>query len=180
MKDWMKKISVSVVLAVCELLLGLSMLIDPTGLASIVIIVTGVLLILLGGLHLYQYMRLPKEEAAQTWKLATGAGILAVGISFVTNQHWMVQMLGTLTTLYGILILTSAFMKLQIGVDALRGKHPFWYLMVISFVFSAVLATLLFFNPFRDSVWIVSGIVLIALAVLDAAYFILGRKNKEQ
>lgn len=181
MKEWMKNISVSLFLAVCELLLGLSLLIDPAGLASVVITVSGILLILLGGLHLYQYVRMPREEAAQTWLLATGAGILAIGITFVSNQHWMVQMLGTLTTLYGILTLTAAFMKLQIGVDALRGKRPFWYLMAFSFVFTAVLATLLFINPFGDSiVWVFSGIVLLALAVLDATYFILGRRNKAQ
>ncbi len=181
MKEWMKKISVSLILAVCELFLGLSLLIDPVSLASVVILVTGVILMLLGAWNLYQYARLSKEEAAQTWKLAVGAGLLAIGISFAANQHWMVQMLGTLTTLYGILILTAAFMKLQMGVDALRGKRPFWYLMAISFVLTAVLATLLFVNPFGEGVvWIVSGIALLVLAILDTACFILGRKKKAQ
>lgn len=179
MKEWMKKISVSLMLSVCEVLLGLSLLMDPVGLASVVIIASGVILALLGALNLYKYVRLPREEAAKTWKLAEGACLLAVGIVCVVNQPWMVQVMGTLTTLYGILTLASAFMKLQIGVDALRGKRPFWYLMVISFVFTAVLAALLIVNPFTEgSVWIVSGVALLALAVLDAAYFILGRRKK--
>ncbi len=181
MKDGIKKISFSVILAVCEVLLGLSLLIDPSGLASVVMIVCGVLLILLGGWNVYRYVRLPREEAALTWKLAVGAGLLAIGITFVTNQHWMVQMLGTLTTLYGILVLTGTFMKLQMGVDALRVKRPFWYLMVVSFLFTAVLATLLIVNPFGDgAIWIVGGIALLALAVLDAAYFFLGRSRKAE
>ena len=71
-------------------------------------------------------------------------------------------------------------MKMQIAVDALRGNRPVWYLMGISFLLTAVLATLLFINPFAESaVWIITGIVLILLAILDAVYFILGRRKQE-
>lgn len=180
MKDGIKKVSVSVILAVCELLLGLLLLINPVGLVSVAIIAIGIILILLGVLNLYKYCRLPKEEAAKTWDLAVGAGLLAIGISFVSNQGQMVQMIGTMTTLYGGLTLAGAFMKLQMGVDALRGSRPYWYLMAISFAATAILSTLLFTNPFGESaIWIISGIVLLMLAVLDAAYFILGRKKKD-
>lgn len=179
MTDWIKKTSISLMLAVGEMLLGILLLINPVGLTSFVIIALGVLLLLLSALHLFRYIRLPKEEAAQTWKLATGAGLLAVGIAIVANQPWMVEMLGTLTTLYGIIMLSATFMKLQISVDALRGKHRFWYLMAISFVATAVLSTLLFIGSLAESaVWVVTGIALIVLAVLDAVYFILGRRKK--
>ncbi len=179
MTDWIKKTSISLMLAVGEMLLGILLLINPVGLTSFVIIALGVLLLLLSALLLFRYIRLPKEEAAQTWKLATGAGLLAVGIAIVANQPWMVEMLGTLTTLYGIIMLSATFMKLQISVDALRGKRPFWYLMAISFVATAVLSTLLFIGSLAESaVWVVTGIALIVLAVLDAVYFILGRRKK--
>jgi len=180
MKNLTKKTSISLILAVCELLLGLLLLTNPVGLTSVVIIVLGALLILLGAYDLFQYIRLPKEEAAKTWKLASGAGILAIGVVVIANQEWMAQMLGTMTTLYGGIALAGAFMKMQIAVDALRSKHPFWYMMGISFLATIILAVLLFVNPFTESaVWIVTGIVLLVLAVLDTLYFILGRTNKE-
>ena len=181
MKNWTRKISVSLMLAVCELLLGILLLVNPVGLTSFVITALGVIVLILGALHLYQYIRLPREEAAKTWKLAIGTGLLAIGISVIVNQPWMVEMLGTLTTLYGIITLAAAFMKLQITVDALRGKRPYWYLMAISFLMTAVLATLLFVGTFAESaVWIMTGIILILLAVLDVVYFILGRRKKEK
>ena len=181
MKNWTRKISVSLMLAVCELLLGILLLVNPVGLTSFVITALGVIVLLLGALHLYQYIRLPREEAAKTWKLAIGTGLLAIGISVIVNQPWMVEMLGTLTTLYGIITLAAAFMKLQITVDALRGKRPYWYLMVLSCLMAAVLGTLLFVGTFAESaVWIMTGIILILLAVLDAVYFILGRRKKEK
>ena len=79
MKEWIKKISVSLMLAVCELLLGILLLVNPVGLTSFVIVALGVLLLLLGALHLFQYTRLPREEAAKTWKLASGAGLHCAG-----------------------------------------------------------------------------------------------------
>lgn len=180
MMNLLKKISVSLILAACELALGLLLLINPVSLTSAVIIGMGVLLMVVGAFHLIHYIRLPLEEAVKTWKLASGAGILAIGISFIVNQDWMVQFLSTLTTLYACIALAGAFMKMQIAVDALRGNRPVWYLMGISFILTAVLATLLFINPFAESaVWIITGIVLILLAILDAVYFILGRRKQE-
>lgn len=52
--------------------------------------------------------------------------------------------------------------------------------MAVSFLVTAVLATLLFLNIIPESaVWIVTGIVLLILAVLDGIYFVLGRKKTE-
>ena len=150
MKELVKKISVSLMLAACELLLGILLLVNPMGLTSFVIIALGVLLLLLGALHLFQYIRLPREEAAKTWNLATGAGLSAIGISIIANQPRMLEIVGALTTLYGIILLVAAFMKLQMAVDALRIQRPFWYLMAISFALTVVLATLLFIGFFAD------------------------------
>ncbi|MBQ9009367.1 MAG: DUF308 domain-containing protein [Clostridia bacterium] len=178
MSEGLKKISVSVVLAVCELLLGITLLSNPAGLASAVIIVAGVILFIGGAWDLFQYIRLPREEAAKTWKLAEGAGLLAAGLIAICNQHWLVQILGTLTTLYAFVVLASTFMKLQMAVDALRGGRPFWYLMAISTAVALGLFAFLFFHPFQENIlWPVSGVVLILLAVLDGVYFWKGRSE---
>lgn len=180
MKEWFRKISVSLMLAAGELLLGILLLVSPVELNTFVIVALSALLFLLGAFHLFQYIRLPREEAAKTWKLATGVGLLVVSVFIMANQSWMIQVLGTLTALYGVITLQTVFMKLQIAVDALRSKHPRWYLMGISCLVTAVLTVLLFSGLLAESaVWIVCGIVLILLAVLDAVYFFLGRLKKE-
>lgn len=181
MKDWIRKISVSLMLAIGELLLGLLLLISPVELTSVVIIVLGALLTLLGCWHIFLYIRLQREEAAKTWYLATGAGLVVVGIAAIANQSWMVTLLGTLTTLYGSVALAAGFMKLQIAVDALRSRHPCWYLMAVSFLLTALLATLLFMNAIgENSVWIFTGVGLVVLAALDAVYFFLGRQSRKE
>ena len=181
MKDWLKKISVSLMMSAGELALGLLLLINPVGLTSVVIIAMGIILVLMGSYNLFRYIRLSKEEAAKTWFLATGACLLAIGVTAIANQYWLVTLLGTLTTLYSVMLLAIMFMKLQIAVDAARGQRPFWYLMGISVMVTAVLAVLLFMQAFAENaVWTATGIILLVLAVLDGVYFILGRVKKEK
>ena len=179
MKDTIKKISVSLALAVCELLLGILLLVNPVGLTSGVIIVLGIGLIAMGAMQIYRYIRLPLQDAVKTWKLAVGLGLATLGICGIANQHWLVTILGTLTTLYGLMLLVTAFMKLQMAVDALRLKRNMWYLMGVSFLLSAALATVLFIQPFpaEATLWIFTGIALIVIAVLDAVYFFMRRKK---
>ena len=55
MTDWIKKTSISLMLAVGEMLLGILLIINPVGLTSFVIIALGVLLLLLSALHLFRY-----------------------------------------------------------------------------------------------------------------------------
>ena len=180
MKDTIKKISVSLALAVCELLLGILLLTNPVGLTSVVIVVLGVAFIALGGLQIFRYIRLPLQDAVKTWKLALGLGFAAVGICGIANQHWLVTILGTLTTLYGMMLLMTAFMKAQMTVDALRLNRNMWYLMGVSFILSAALATILFIQPFaaEATLWIFTGIALIVIAILDAVYFFMRRKKQ--
>ncbi len=179
MKNYLRKINVSLLLSVLELVLGILLLINPTGLTSVVVIVIGILLILLGLYHLFHYVRLPREEASHTWKLATGTGIMTIGIVTVANQGWLVEIVGAAASLYGIILLTFAFMKLQIMVDAIRGGRKQWYMMAACFLSSAILATLLFTGAFTAPfVWIFSGILLIMTAILGIVYFLLGRRSK--
>ncbi len=178
MKALVRKFSVVLLLAAGELLLGILLLVNPKGLTTAVIIGVGVVLIAVGIFKLFRYIRLPREEASHTWDLAEGAGLIALGIIAITHQPWLVQILDTLTALYGTLILILAFMKLQITVDAIRGTKLRWQIMACSFLAIAALAILLVTNVLTENiVWIVTGIVLIIAAFADTIYFILSRKT---
>ncbi len=179
MKDKIRKFSVVLLLAAGELLLGILLLVNPKGLTTAVIIGVGIVLIAVGIFKLFRYIRMPREEASLTWDLAEGAGLIALGIIAITHQPWLVQVLDTLTALYGALILILAFMKLQITVDAIRASKYRWQIMACSFLVIAALAILLVTNVLSENmVWIITGIVLIIAAFADTVYFILSRKEK--
>ena len=178
-----KRFAVSLPLAVGELVLGILLLVNPKSLMSVLLVALGALLILLGGLSVFKYVRLSREESQLGWKLALGLGSAAAGLFILFQQSWMAQMFGTLLAVYGTVVTATAFMKLQMAVDALRIKRPMWYLMAISCLVSAIAAVLLYRNPFggENAAWIVLGIMLIVIAGLDLGYFIMGRvKRKEE
>ena len=53
--------------------------------------------------------------------------------------------------------------------------------MAVSFLLTALLATLLFMNAIGEtSVWIFTGVGLVVLAALDAVYFFLGRQSRKE
>ena len=179
MKGTVRKISFSPILALLELLLGTLLLIDAIGLSVTVIIAFGAVLVLTGIWRLLRYLRGTQEEAALSWDLATFAGLVFLGACAIVNQKWLIDAAGSPAVMYGIMIAIAGFMKLQIAVDALRSKRPFWYLMAVSFLLTGTLTALLFLRVFADgTVWVFSGIVLIALGVLDCVYFILGKTKK--
>lgn len=180
MKEVIRKFSVVLLLAAGELLLGILLLVNPKGLTTAVIIGVGIVLIAVGIFKLFRYIRLPREEASRTWDLAEGAGLIALGIIAITHQPWLVQILDTLTALYGLLTLILAFMKLQITVDAIRASKYRWQIMACTFLAIAALAVLLLTNVLPENVvWIITGIVLIIAAFADTVYFILSRKLKD-
>ncbi len=180
MKEMIRKISVILFLAACELLLGILLLINPIGLTTAVVIGLGVVLIALGIYNLIQYIRLPREEASQKWNLAQGAGFIALGIVAITQQPLVVQFLGTLTTLYGAITLALAFMKLQIMVDAFRVKKLNWHFMGISFLVATALAVLLITGVLAENVvWILTGIFLVIMSIVDVVYYVLSRKTRQ-
>ncbi len=179
MKETIRKFSVVLLLAAGELLLGILLLVNPKGLTTAVIIGVGIVLIAVGIFKLFRYIRLPREEASRTWDLAEGAGLIALGIIAITHQPWLVQILDTLTALYGALTLVLAFMKMQITVDAIRASKYRWQIMACTFLAIAALAILLVTNVLAENVvWIITGIVLIIAAFADTVYFILSRKLK--
>ena len=179
MNGTVRKISFSPILALLELLLGAMLLIDAIGLSVAVIIAFGVSLVLAGLWRLLRYLRAGKEEAALSWDLASCAGLVFLGACAIVNQKWLMDAAGSLAVMYGVIVSVAAFMKLQIAVDALRSGRPFWYLMAAGFILTAAITALLFLRVFPESsVWIFSGIVLVALGVLDCVYFVLGRTKK--
>ena len=179
MKESVRRISFSPILALLELLLGVLLLVDAIGLSVTVVIFFGAALVLAGIWRLLRYLRGTKEEAALTWDLATFGGLVFLGVCAIVNQKWLMDAAGSLAAMYGVLITIAAFMKLQIAVDALRFKRPFWHLMAVSFLLTGTVAALLYLRIFAEGiVWIFSGAALIALGLLDCVYFVLGKAKK--
>ena len=66
MKALMQKVSYSLAIAICELALGVLLLLSPSGFTSALFVVLAILLIVLGIISIINYIRLPREDSAKT------------------------------------------------------------------------------------------------------------------
>ncbi len=69
----------NLIMSLCELVIGILLLIDPIGYTTGVIVVVGVVLTVLGIISAVSHFRLPPEEAARGHQLTVGLIEIAGG-----------------------------------------------------------------------------------------------------
>ncbi|MCD8197072.1 MAG: DUF308 domain-containing protein [Lachnospiraceae bacterium] len=166
--------------SLCELIIGILLLINPTGFTSFVIIVIGVVLLLRGILNVISYFRTNPEEAAREHSLAGGVILLAIGLFCIFCTNWFLVTFPMLTFLYGVIILLAGLMKIQWVVDCLRLKKKQWLLELISAALSLICGIVIITNPFTSTavLWTFAAVSLIVEAILDFASVLFGGKKQ--
>lgn len=161
-----------------EIMVGILLLIDPVGFTSVIIVVFGIVLAVIGAISLFRYFREDAETASQESGLAKGIIFAIFGLFCAFKSEWFMVTFPLLTVLYGILTLVSGVSKVQWAVDMLRAKQKYWFVEVISAVLTIICAILILTNPFTSTafLWTFIGVSMIVEAVVDVIAFFLGRK----
>ena len=166
----------SILMCVLEILVGVLLLLDPTGFTSSIIIAAGAALILYGVISIVRYFRADAAEGALCQSLFKGLLLLLGGLFCVLRSRWFVDTFPLLTILYGIGLLISGVGKIQWMADMIRFGRKCWYLPAISAVLSLIFAAIILCSP--TALWSFLGIVLIVEAVFDIVAIALGGKHK--
>ena len=166
----------SILMCVLEILVGVLLLLDPTGFTSAIIIAAGAALILYGVICIVRYFRADAAEGALRQSLFKGLLLLLGGLFCVLRSRWFVDTFPLLTILYGIGLLISGVGKIQWMADMIRFGRKRWYLPAISAVLSLIFAAIILCSP--TALWSFLGIVLIVEAVFDIVAIALGGKHK--
>ncbi|MGM9608228.1 MAG: HdeD family acid-resistance protein [Oscillospiraceae bacterium] len=168
----------SIVLSLCEAIIGVLLLVNPVGFTTGIIIFLGIVLLILGIANIVQYFRTIPEEAAVKQSLARGIVEILAGLFCVFKSGWFIVAFPLLTLLYGVVILVTGVTKVQWTVDRIRLKQKKWVWMAISAVLTIVCAVIILCNPFSGTaiLWIFIAVTLIVEAVFDliAAIFTKG------
>lgn len=170
------------ILLLFEAAVGVVLLINPIGFATVFVTVVGVLLAAVGLVFILQYFRSDPLEAQKSQGLMKGCCALLVGLFCALNTQWFIDAFPLLTVIHGIVILFTGIIRAQWAVDMLRLKLKRWYIAAGGAVVSIVLAVIIFVNPFgvTEAIWTFIGITFLVDALADLAVLIFsGRREKE-
>ncbi|MBC8543412.1 HdeD family acid-resistance protein [Bianquea renquensis] len=169
----------SIIICICELLVGILLLINPVGFTTTIIIAVGIVLILTGIGSLISYFRTEPVYAARSQNLAKGLISIVAGLFCAFRSRWFIAVFPLLTMLYGVAILLTGIAKIQWAVDMLRLKMSKWFLAAIGAALSILFAAVILMNPFNSTtfLWTFVAVSLIVEAALDAIALLLSRSR---
>lgn len=168
-----------VVMALCELGIGILLLVDPIGFTVWIFLSLGIGLLVLGIMEIVTYFRTEAVSLFQRQDLAIGLAEIAAGLFCIFRYNWFIVTFPLLTILYGVLILLTGFIKIQWTVDMIRMKQKKWYLAAVSAVLSVIFAWVILDNPFTSTavLWTFVAVSLIVEAVVDVVALIFRKRT---
>ncbi len=160
----------SILTTVFLIVVGILLLVNPGTFAIIIIKIAGVLLAALGVFDLVKYFRAAPEEAAKGSSFFSGAVMITAGFICIFSGSWFIAVFPVLAVIYGVFQILLGFRKLQRTVDALRMKHPLWWLKCISAVISLLFGFIIAANPEMTliGIWVFIGLTMIIEGIFDA------------
>jgi uncharacterized membrane protein HdeD (DUF308 family) len=158
------------VLALCEIIIGTLLLINPISFTKAIITVLGVLLLVPGVMSIVRYFKKPPQEAAMDQDLTMGIMQIIAGIFCMLKSGWLIAAFPLLTALYGVITLIAGVRKVQWTIDCFRLKANLWFWEAISAAITLICAVFILCNPLASvaAMWIFIGVTLIVEAIFDA------------
>lgn len=167
-------------LALCELAVGVVLLIDPVGFSEVIIKGIGVALVVFGVLSSIQYFKTSPEMAAQEQNLTIGLLEIMGGLFCLIKSSWFMVTFPLLTVIYGVITLVTGAAKVQWAADLFRENAAKWFLAALSAIISLVCGIIILCNPFASTtvLWTFIAISLIVEAVFDVIGAIFARADQ--
>ncbi len=171
----------NLLMSLCEVVIGILLLVNPVGFTSFVISALGIVLSIRGIVSIISYFRTKPEEALKKQSLAIGFIFLAIGLFCVLRSDWFIATFPVLTVLYGVIILFAGITKIQWVADCIRMKKKQWIFVLISAALSLISAIIIIKNPFTTTavLWTFTAVSLIVEAVFDVVAVFFGGRNNE-
>ncbi len=166
----------SLLTAVVLTVTGILLLVDPAAWSVAIIRIVGILFVVLGVLDLVKYFRTAPVIAAKGSAFSSGVTMITAGLFLFFGSGWFISAFPLLAMLYGLVQVLLGIRKLQKMTDALRMKHPLWYLYAVSAALTLLFGFIVVLNPDMKfiSIWLFTGVTLIVEGVFDAAALIVG------
>lgn len=161
-RDFAKRCEKSMLAStIITLVLGIVLLIEPSGSIQVLTAIVAILAMLIGGFQIIDYIRQKREEKMLSLSLVLGTILLTVGIYLMCNLKSLVIFF---TNIIGIAICIKALFKIQYAIN-IRDLSDKWLYNLVVGGFSMALGIVLILNPFKSAelfLRIIGGILVVA------------------
>ena len=166
---------------ICELAVGVLLLIDPIAFTSAIVRILGIVLCVFGVLNIMNYFGLAPEMGSMSMSYTKGLVQVITGVFCIFRPEWIASAFPLLAVAYGLVILVVGLVKLQWSVDALRIGSGYWFIPGIGGLTSVIFAVVIIFNQVTTAavLWIFAGVSLIVEAIIDAVSTIMSNKKSK-
>lgn len=167
------------IIALCELAIGIVLFINPVRFTTAIIVVLGVLVSIAGIISVLRYFKDTPAEAAHGKDLTQGLLEVIAGLFCVFKSNWFIVTFPLLTVLYGVITLIGGISKVQWTVDLIRMKAGKWFWAAISAAITLVCSAIILSNPFTSTavLWTFIAVTLIVEAVVDVLVVIFAKND---
>ncbi len=166
-----------IMVALCEVIVGVLLLIRPVAFTVGIVTALGILLLCVGILNVVSYFKSSPEEAKLKQSLARGLISILLGLFLIFKKKWLIAAFPLITMVYGVVTLVTGIVKIQWMADMIRQKAKRWVWVGLSAGLTIIGSIVILCNPFSSTVilWSFIAITLIVEAVIDLVAAIFSR-----
>ena len=172
----------TLLLIVFEAVVGVMLLVNPEGFTKTVIIIFGALFLILGVISLVRFLRDKKENINNPLAITAAVVSLIFGVIFAFFSDAVINLIAAIAVIYGVAFAISGIFKLQNYFQSKKIGLPVSKISILSGVLAVAVGVLIMLYP-KDaaiSVWMLTGILLLAEAVVDVFSVIRSAKNSDR
>ena len=147
MMEWLKELKCHFALhgALC-VACGVILFLWPALSVRIACMLLGIVLVLMGGVHLVNYFGAPAGTLIRQAELAVAVIFAAVGIWIVLQPDFLAGLIPVIT---GILLILHGGNDLRQAVCLGKARYTYWWLALLLAILTVAAGCVLIWNPFR-------------------------------
>lgn len=167
MIDYMKRYAKgSIVLSTCLIILSLFLIFKPEISLTVMFIVLGIFLLVIGIMHTVSYFSSPKEFKALSFELVEGIVYSIVGLVLIFNPNIIKAFL---PIIIGCWMIINSIVRFQLSFNLKSSDSPTWGIMLILSFFTLLLGVIMVINPFASmaALTMICGIMLLISEIVN-------------
>ena len=120
-----------ILIIVITLILGIVLIIEPTGSIKMLTSIIAIMCMLMGGFQVIDYLRKPREEKMMSLSLILGVILLSIGLFLFINADALIKFI---TVIIGCSLCLKSLFKLQFAfnLNGISGKWKYNLIPIIS------------------------------------------------